>query len=633
MTARRTHPVRVIAQQLRSALILQPLSPSTSHVGRLICRTASQERTLLALNLFCNFLLAISEVFTFAVIFQSARLLNANARPLLFRWPGMAAPLAHSLSALSIGQQFLLLLLFAVTLQALSSLARYGNGLSVGWFAARCQGRILPILHRHLLSLSYSCASRFRVGQLTNVVGRAPQTVQFQILESEQILSNALLVAVYLVALLLLNPWLSLVAISMALVIGVLQRHLRPRIRAASRAQADLNRQMSVRMTEDLQLLRLLHSTASLRISEQRIDVGAKDLERQMLKISRLTPVLEPVSDLMPVLAAAVIGALSWLLFRGSGHQLVPNLITFVLIIQRLNMRLARIGFSLNRLSENSGSMHELDGILDPADKQFRRIGGLPFSGLCDRIAIDRVSLRYPGRSRDALSAVSFDLPRGSRVALVGESGSGKSSLVDLLVGLYSPTSGQIRVDGFDLEKIDLDQWQRHLGVVSQDVLLLNGSIATNIAFGLPDVSADDIAVAARLADAEAFILSLPDRYDTVVGERGFRLSGGQRQRLSLARALLRRPQLLILDEATSALDSVSEARILDTISHVSSDITVLSVAHRLSSICDADEIVVLEAGRVVERGCHAELMPLDGVYASLWRRQAAQRPSSGLIP
>lgn len=283
------------------------------------------------------------------------------------------------------------------------------------------------------------------------------------------------------------------------------------------------------------------------------------------------------------------------------------------------------MGNSLNRLTENQASMRELEEVLTPNDKQFRRTGGLPFSGFSDRIVIDAVSLRYPDRHGYALRDVSLELPLGAKIALVGVSGSGKSSLVDLLVGLYSPSSGQIRVDGVDLEQIDLDQWQHHIGVVSQDVMLINASIADNIAFGLPGVKPEQIEEAARLADAEDFILNLPDRYDTVVGERGFQLSGGQRQRLSLARALLRCPQLLILDEATSALDSLSEALILQTIRKISAGITVLSIAHRLSSISDSDQIVVFDRGQVIERGNHAELIQHKGHYAKLWSRQASQ--------
>ena len=608
----------------RLSTMLSNESPGTQ-ISLLIRQTAVKEWRLLAMNMLSNLILAISEGFTFVVIFQAARLLSGDPDPHLFHWISHFAPFADVMTALNRGQLFILLLLLAITLQLLMSLARYCNGLSVGWFAARCQGRILPILHRYLLSLSYECASRYRVGHLISIASRAPQAVQLQIIEKELFISNLLLLFVYLVALLLLNPWLSIVAATMAAAIASLHRTLSPRIRKASRQQIEVNRQMAVRMTEDLQLLRLLHSSAALRSSENRIEVDARKLERHMIELTWLTPLLEPVSDLMPVLAAAMIGGLSWFLYQGNGQLLVPNLVTLVLIIQRLNIRLARMGSSLNRLSENTAAMQEVETILNPADKVFRRTGGLPFTRFTDRIELCKVSLRYPDRQTYSLRDVNLQLPVGANVALVGESGSGKSSLIDLLVGLYQPTNGIIRVDGVDLERLDLDSWQRQLGVVSQDVLLINGSIKDNIAFSSPDATAEQIAAASRAADAESFILNLPDQYDTLVGERGFRLSGGQRQRLSLARALLQRPQLLILDEATSALDSLSEARILDTIKQISDNITVLSVAHRLSSIRDADEIVVLDQGRVRERGSHHVLMRHGGLYAALWQRQAMQ--------
>jgi ATP-binding cassette subfamily B protein/subfamily B ATP-binding cassette protein MsbA len=214
----------------------------------------------------------------------------------------------------------------------------------------------------------------------------------------------------------------------------------------------------------------------------------------------------------------------------------------------------------------------------------------------------------------------------------VGASGSGKSSLVDLIVGLLSPSGGHILVDGVDLEQINLDGWQQKLGVVSQDVLLLNASISDNIAFSLPEACDTDIRAAAHAADAASFIEALPKGYDTVIGERGFQLSGGQRQRLSLARSLLTNPELLILDEATSALDSPSEARILAAVDRFACGRTVLTVAHRLSSVRHADQIVVIERGRIVERGRHHELLARGGRYAELWNRQV-RTAETGLGP
>lgn len=213
----------------------------------------------------------------------------------------------------------------------------------------------------------------------------------------------------------------------------------------------------------------------------------------------------------------------------------------------------------------------------------------------------------------------------------MGSSGAGKSSIADLLAGLYDPTQGEILVDGISMARFDLGSWQQKLGVVSQDTFLFNASIADNIAFGTPDATRQAIEKAAEQAQASPFIEALPEGLDTLVGERGYRLSGGQRQRLSLARAILRDPELLILDEATSALDSESERLVQQAIDRFERKHTVLVIAHRLSTIVNADLICVLEKGKIVEQGDHSELISLGGRYASLWAQQAMQR-KPGLV-
>ncbi len=599
----------------------------TTAVARLILQTARRSWVLLVAQLSTAVILALCEGFTMVVIFQAARLLGGEGST-----AGMASSL-FGLGDLPAGQKFALLLASAVALQILMSLARYVNGVTAGRFAARCQRQVTPAIHRHVLNLSYACASRYRLGDLVNRCTLAPVAVQVRIEEGALMLSNTLLVGVYLAVLLRLSPSLSLVAMAMGLAIALLQGQLRPRIRHASLQLAEARRLMASAFTEDIQALRLLHSSAGIAAAQQRLEDRAAQQEQRMCELSFHLPILEPVSDLLPVLAAALVGLVSWQVFAGQQALLVPNLVVFVLVLQRLNLRLGRIAISRNRIAEHSGSLQLVEELLDSTDKQFRRQGGRPFQELRQAIRLEGVSLTYPERLRPALSGIDLEIPAGSIVALVGASGGGKSSLVDLLVGLLSPSEGKILVDGLDLEAIDLNSWQRKLGVVSQDVLLLNASIRENIAFSLPQASEAAIRAAAEAADAGAFIEALPDGYDTLIGERGFRLSGGQRQRLSLARALLRNPELLILDEATSALDSSSEAHIMAAVDRFSSGRTVVTVAHRLSSIQHADLIVVLEAGRIVERGRHGELLALGGRYAQLWARQAHRKISLVAMP
>ncbi len=218
---------------------------------------------------------------------------------------------------------------------------------------------------------------------------------------------------------------------------------------------------------------------------------------------------------------------------------------------------------------------------------------------------------------------LSFELPRGSMVALVGQSGAGKSSVADMLIGLYEPTEGQILVDGRQLAQLDWLDWRRRLAMVSQEAFILNASVRENIAFGRLTATDEEIRAAAGAARAARFIERLDQGYDTVLGEHGFRLSAGQRQRLAIARAVLRDPDLLVLDEATSHLDSQSERYIQEALAQLRTDRTLLVIAHRLSTVVAADLILVLEGGRLVEQGCHAELLERDGSYARFWRLQS----------
>jgi ATP-binding cassette subfamily B protein len=236
-------------------------------------------------------------------------------------------------------------------------------------------------------------------------------------------------------------------------------------------------------------------------------------------------------------------------------------------------------------------------------------------------VSFEGVSFRYAS-SGEGVEEIYLKVPAGHTLALVGATGSGKSTLIKLLLRFYDPTEGRIRIDGQPIDEVSLHSLRQAIGLVSQDVYLFEGSIRDNIAYGRPDAEDTDIIDAARTAEAWDFIQALPQGLDTAVGERGIRLSGGQRQRLSLARALLKDPPILVLDEATSAVDNETEAAIQRSLARIGHGRTVIMIAHRLSTIVHADEIVVIHAGRVKERGTHGELLERDGRYAAQWRVQ-----------
>ncbi|MFM7548360.1 MAG: ABC transporter ATP-binding protein [Cyanobacteriota bacterium] len=605
--------------------LLAPLR-SQEPASQLIRQTARQQWRLLAVNAGSNLLQAFSDGATLAVVFLAVQALTTPVtqtyswagNPILSRLPGAVA----MLSALPASGAFVLLLAVALLLQALLSLAQLASSVSVGYFAARCTALVKARIHSQVLSFSFPCASRYKVGNLTNYAGSGPVAVRTQIEAYSGLLVSLLMMLTYILVLVVISPWLLLVVAAMGGMVIFVQRKILPRIAAGSRQLTQIDVAISQRVTEDFQALRLLHSSGHLDAADAYLRGQMGELEQASRAQSRRSAVVSPISGFLPILAITAVALLSLMVFGGRSTGVLPSLVTFGLTLQRLNDRINSTAGIFTTLASNSAQMERLNQILSPEDKQFRRRGGVPFHTLEREIRFQAVGLRYAPELPPALSDITFTLPRGRMLALVGPSGAGKSSIADLLTGLYAPTIGKIWVDDAPLEQLDLASWQQRLGVVSQDTFLFNATIAENITFGTSGASLSQVKTACQAAQAAGFIESLPKGYDTLVGERGYRLSGGQRQRLSLARAILRDPEVLILDEATSALDSQSERLVQEAIERFERNHTVLVIAHRLSTIAAADQILVLNQGLVVQQGAHANLVDQDGLYRKLWQQQ-----------
>lgn len=273
-------------------------------------------------------------------------------------------------------------------------------------------------------------------------------------------------------------------------------------------------------------------------------------------------------------------------------------------------------------IARGTESVRSIAEVLHEPDLE-RNEGRRAVDSVSGEIALERVSFRYPDAALHALDGIDLHIAAGETIAFVGSSGSGKSTLLNVVLGVVRPTGGRVLLDGVDMAELDVRTVRRHVSVVPQESVLFEGTVRDNVAYGLGEVDDERVERALRDANALEFVRSLPDGWNTVVGERGARLSGGQRQRLSIARALVRNPSILLLDEATSALDGESEAAIAEALARLMSGRTTLVVAHRLSTIRSADRIVVLEQGRIVEIGDHEQLLAAGGRYAELHRVQA----------
>lgn len=321
-----------------------------------------------------------------------------------------------------------------------------------------------------------------------------------------------------------------------------------------------------------------------------------------------------------------LLGFTGILLYGGmdtvAGKMSVGTYSVLVFLTQRLLWPLTRLGETLDQYQRAMASTTRVLNLLDTPIEMHPGDIHLPVTQVRGELEFKDVSFAYNGRT-PVIENLSLSIPAGKTIAIVGSTGSGKSTLVKLLLRLYEVHSGTITLDGIEIHKLQLKDLRRAIGLVSQDVFLFHGTVLENITYGSFDATSAEIMAAAQIAEAHEFISRLPQGYDTLVGERGQKLSGGQQQRIAIARAILKNPPVLILDEATSAVDNETEAAIQRSLEKITKNRTTIAIAHRLSTVRNADCIYVMEYGKLVEQGRHEELLEQEGIYASLWRVQS----------
>ncbi len=394
------------------------------------------------------------------------------------------------------------------------------------------------------------------------------------------------------------------------------------KLRPIFRERGAINAEVTGRLAETLGGIRVVKAYR-MEAREQR--VFGEGVERLFTNVKRSITGTSAIT----AFATVIIGVVGVMMILFGGRAILAGAMTlgdlimyvaFVTVLAAPVIQIASIGTQVSEAFAGLDRIRELMAMTTEDDEDEARE---PLARVEGEVVLENVSFAYePGTP--VLRSVSLRAPAGTTTALVGSSGSGKSTLVGLIMAFHRPDKGQVTVDGYDLQGVRLGDYRQQLGVVLQENFLFDGTVADNIRFARPDATEEEVETASRLANADGFILGFPNGYDTVVGERGIKLSGGQRQRIAIARALLADPRILILDEATSSLDSESEGLIQEGLAQLQRGRTAFVIAHRLSTIRSADQILVLEAGEIVERGTHTQLLKRGGRYRELHDRQYA---------
>jgi len=475
--------------------------------------------------------------------------------------------------------------------------------------------------HFHYLSLSYF--NKNKSGELTAVLVndidnmRNSLSIMFQKLFVEPINIIILMSLLFIVSTKLALIALLIIPVSGIIIFGI-SHSIR---RRSARSQAQLAGMTSM-IAETIGSMRIVKAFATKGFEINRFAKETQKYYKLMLRRDRLRFVSSPVSETFGATIAALllwVGARDVLVIESISSE---DFLRFILLLFSLFQPLKNLTNVVNELQNGLASADRVFAIMDIKSDIQDVDNAVEVNDLNNTLSFDNVSFSYGDEKDKVLNNINFQINKGDILALVGPSGAGKSTLVDLIPRFYDTLSGSIKIDGKDIKELKINSLRSLMGIVTQETFLFDDSVKANIAYGVENISDDKIKDAAIAANAHEFIKELPDGYNTIIGERGVSLSGGQKQRIAIARAIVKNPPILILDEATSSLDSESEKHVQSAIENLMSERTVFVIAHRLSTVHNANKILVLENGQIVQEGKHDELVNIDGLYKQLHKMQ-----------
>jgi ATP-binding cassette, subfamily B, bacterial len=526
----------------------------------------------------------------------------------------------------NVEQQLIALTIITVIVWVLESLSQYVYTNLWRNLSQKIQHNLRLDAYGHIQQLDLAYFENQSTGNLLAILGddinQLERFLDVGANEIIQVLTNAIVIGGVFFVLAPNLAWWSMVPIPVIIIGSIwFQKKLAPYY-ANVREKVGL---LNSRLANNLGGITTIKSftTEAYELDRVRMDSEAyRQSNRQAIAVS---------AAFVPLIRMAVLFSFTMTLLLGglaavNGQLGVGTYSILIYLTQRLLWPLTRLGETLDLYQRGMASTNRVMDLLDTPIKIDS--GHLALPQVRGAIELKDVTFAYPDRG-NVVEKLSLKIPAGETIAIVGATGSGKSTLVKLLLRLYEIQSGEISLDGINIQDLHLADLRKSIGLVSQDVFLFHGSVRENIAYGSPDANLDAVMAAAKIAEADDFIDRLPQQYETIVGERGQKLSGGQRQRIAIARAVLKNPPILILDEATSAVDNETEAAIQRSLDRITKNRTTIAIAHRLSTIRNAHQIYVMEHGKLVEAGTHDQLLASHGIYAGLWNIQQNAKVAS----
>ena len=482
--------------------------------------------------------------------------------------------------------------------------------------------KLRVLLYAHLQAMSLSYFDKSQSGELSSIVLNDVSNMRVAFGTSfHKLFVEPINIILFIVLLLIINLKLALIAIIIVPLTGAIVIMIGKSIRRKSKRTAEkIARIMSI-MTENLNSIRVVKSFSMESFETDRFTNEQDRYYQLIFRRAKLRLISSPITEMI----GAFIGVcLLWI----GGHDVLvthnmnsEDFIRFILILFSVLGPIRNLSNVNIELQKGFASADRVFGVLDTPASIVSKLDAKTINELNDQISFNNVCFNYEGTER-VLKDISFNMDKGTVTALVGSSGAGKSTVADLIPRFYDVVEGSVTIDGVDIRDIELNSLRMLMGIVSQETILFNDTLGSNIKYGLQSVNNERLEEAAKNANALDFINEQPQGFETIIGEKGVRLSGGQRQRIAIARGILKNPPILILDEATSSLDTESEHLVQTAIDNLMADRTVLVIAHRLTTVENADSILVMDAGQIVAYGTHQELLSQDGIYTRLYNKQ-----------